>query len=401
MALRVRPRRSSDRLKDRCITAVDALEILDSRGWPTIEASVTLRGGVRASSSVPSGASTGAGEAAELRDADAARYGGRGVQRAVAAVRDEIAAVLAGRDAADQASIDAALRDLDGTPGCSRLGGNAMLAVSQACARAAARWRGVPLYASLGGDAAPTLPAPMVNIVNGGRHADSSLDVEEFMVVPRNAPTFAEALRQAAETFHGLGRLLRSRGCGVAVGDEGGYAPLLRSHEEAFELIVDAIDFAGFRPGADLAIAIDVAAGTFHEGGRYRMDRTDFHRKSSAEMAELYERWAGRYPIVAIEDPFADDDWEGFRALTAAIGERVQVVGDDLLATNAERIGIAAARQACNAAVIKPNQAGTVSDAVAAVRAARAAGWPASSRTDRARPATLSSPISRSRWTRR
>jgi len=357
------------------IAAVEATEILDSRGQPTVQATVMLANGQRATSSVPSGASTGANEAAELRDGDPARYGGRGVRKAIGNIEHVITPVLRGLDVTDQEGIDRALIELDATPDKSRLGANAMLAVSQACARAAARCRRLPLYACLGGAEATRLPVPMVNIVNGGKHADSSLDIQEFMVVPLGAPSFAEALRYAAETFHALHKLLRSRGYTVAVGDEGGFAPLLHSNEEACELILDAITLAGYRPGEDIALALDAAASSFHENGRYKLARLGYRDKSSTEMTALYRQWTTKYPIVSLEDPLAEDDWDGFRALTAALGEKVQIVGDDILVTNTRFIRRAIEEKTCNAALIKLNQIGTVTETVAAVEMCRRAGW--------------------------
>jgi len=359
------------------IAGIDAMEILDSRGCPTVQATVVLSDGVRASSSVPSGASTGANEAVELRDRDPGRYAGRGVLRAVAHVRDLIAPALRGCDATDQERIDSLLIALDATPDKSRLGANAMLAVSQACARAAARSCRMPLYAYLSGGQATRLPVPMANVVNGGKHADSGLDIQELMIVPLGAPSFAEALRYAAETFHALRQLLGSRGYTVAVGDEDGFAPLVRSNEEAFGLIVEAIGRTGFRPGADIALALDVAATSFHEGGRYKLWRTDYRHRTGGELAAMYRTWIEAYPIVSIEDPLAEDDWDGWRALTAALGGQVQIVGDDLLVTNTRFIRRAIEAKACNAALIRLNQIGTLTQAVQAIELCRHAGWEA------------------------
>lgn len=359
------------------IAAVDAMEILDSRGNPTVQATVILEGGVHANSSVPSGTSTGTNEALELRDGDPQRYGGRGVRRAVSNVQDIIGPALRGMDVTEQERIDRTLVELDATPDKSRLGSNAMLAVSQACARAAARGRQVPLYAYLSHGRATCLPVPMVNILNGGKHADSGLDIQEFMIVPLGAPTFAESLRYAAETFYALRRLLSSRGYSVAVGDEGGFAPLVDSHETALEIILDAIGNAGYRPGRDIALALDVAATSFYENGHYKPSRTDYRRRSGADLTALYQKWVAAYPIVSIEDPLAETDWDGFRTLTATLGDLVEIVGDDILVTNTQFIKRAIEEKTCNAALIKPNQIGTVTETVAAVEMCRHASWEA------------------------
>jgi enolase len=362
-------------MADTRITSLRAIEILDSRGIPTVQVTVTLADGTHGTSSVPSGASTGSNEVVELRDADPRRYRGKGVLRAVEQVHTEIAPALAGMDATRQADIDHRMRELDGTPRKARLGANAILGVSQACARAAARATGLPLYLYLGGEQAVRLPMPMVNILNGGKHADNGLDIQEFMIVPLGAGSLAEGLRFAVETFHALQCLLRSRGYTVAVGDEGGFAPLLESNEQAFEIILEAIEAAGFRPGQDIALAIDAAATTFHEHGRYRLSRTTYRNKTSAEMTQLYRHWITSYPIVSIEDGLAEDDWDGFSAMTAALGAQVRIVGDDLLVTDTRFIARAIEARACNAALIKLNQIGTVSEAIAAVERCRQAGW--------------------------
>lgn len=357
------------------IRSVEAMEILDSRGHPTVRVTVTLDSGIRAVASVPSGASTGTNEAVELRDGDPKRYGGKGVLKACAHVNDIIAPALIGRDAREQASIDRLMIELDGTPNKSRLGANAILGVSQAVARAAAQANGAPLYAYLGGADAARLPVPMLNVLNGGKHADSSLDFQEFMIVPVGAPSFAEALRYAAETFQVLKGLLTQRGLSTAVGDEGGFAPKLKSNDEACELIVAAIRAAGYEPGKDIAIALDPAASSFYEGGRYRLTRSGQGDKTSAEMTAFYKEWIGKYPIVSIEDGLAEDDWDGFRAQTAALGEQVQIVGDDILVTNTKFIARAIEENTCNAALIKLNQIGTVTETIAAIALCRRAGW--------------------------
>jgi enolase len=357
------------------IQSVQALEILDSRGTPTLRAIVHLDNGAIGTASVPSGASTGEHEATELRDGDQARYGGKGVRKAVAHVNGEIAAALDGCDASAQAAIDRTLIELDGTPNKSRLGANALLGVSQAVARAAAASAGLPLYAYLGGVGAVRLPVPMMNVLNGGMHADSSLDLQEFMIMPKGAPSFAEALRYGAETFQALKKILHERGYSTAVGDEGGFAPALKSNDEACDLIVEAIVRAGYRPGEDIAIALDAAASSFFKDGAYHLSRSGQGTKTGAEMTALYADWLRRYPIVSIEDGHAENDWEGFRAMTAELGGRIQIVGDDLIVTNPRFIARAITEQACNAALIKLNQIGTVSETVEAIQLCRKAGW--------------------------
>lgn len=357
------------------IDAVHALEILDSRGNPTLRVTVTLDDGSVASAAVPSGASTGEFEAVELRDGDPARYGGRGVLKAVDNVNVQLGTALRGLDAREQAMLDQRLIDLDGSPDKSRLGANAILGISMAVARAAALSLRMPLYAYLAGERAVCLPRPMMNVLNGGKHADSSLDFQEFMIVPQSATRFAEALRHATETFHALKQLLHARGASTAVGDEGGFAPQLGSNEEACELIVAAIEAAGYRPGEDIAIALDPAASSFHADGLYQLSRSGGGDLSSAEMVTLYGDWVGRYPIVSIEDGLGETDWAGFAAMTAALGERIQIVGDDILVTNPRFIRRGITERSCNAALIKLNQIGTVSETVAAIELCREAGW--------------------------
>jgi enolase len=358
------------------IAGVRAMEILDSRGQPTLSVTVTLDTGTQTTSSVPSGASTGSAEMVELRDGDARRFAGKGMLKAVGNVNEVLGPALVGLDVSCQAEIDERMVDLDGTPNRSRLGANAILGVSQACARAGAVASGLPLYAYLGGAEAVRLPMPMVNVINGGLHADSSLDIQEFMIVPHGATSFAEALRCATETFHALRGILHSRGYTVAVGDEGGFAPLLHSNEEACETILEAIVAAGYRPGVDVSLALDAAASAFCRDGMYQFSRTGYRRaKSSLEMTALYQQWARKYPIVSLEDGLAENDWEGFRGLTVALGKQMQIVGDDLLVTNTRFIARAIEEQACNAVLIKLNQIGTVTEAVAAVDMCRQAGW--------------------------
>lgn len=357
------------------IRRIHALEILDSRGTPTLRATVHLENGVVGTASVPSGASTGENEAVELRDADVRRYGGKGVKQAVANVNDVIAPRLTGCDPMQQAQLDRAIIDMDATANKSKLGANAILGVSQAVARAAAMACGLPLYAYLGGADARHLPVPMMNVINGGKHADSSLDFQEFMIVPRGAPNFREALRYGAETFQALKSLLHERGHSTAVGDEGGFAPQLKSNEEACELIVAAIERAHYRPGEDIAIALDPAASSFFENGKYRLTRSRQGDKSADEMTELYSSWIDRFPIISLEDGLAENDWQGFCRQTAALGGRIQIVGDDLLVTNPIYIERAIAEKSCNAALIKLNQIGTVTETINAIHLCRKAGW--------------------------
>lgn len=358
------------------IDSITALEILDSRGFPTVRVNVILDDGSVGTASIPSGASTGENEATELRDGDAARYGGKGVLQAVENVEDEIADALEGFDASEQAAIDQAMIELDGTENKSRLGANAILGVSQAVARAAAESSGLPLYAYLGGVGARHLPIPMMNVLNGGKHADSSLDFQEFMIYPQGAPSFTEALRYGAETFQALKKILHGKGYATSVGDEGGFAPQLKGgNEEACELIVAAIEKAGYKPGADIAICLDPAASSFFEDGKYRLTRSGQGEKTPAEMVALFEKWVQDYPIVSIEDGHAENDWDGFKAMTAAIGDRIQIVGDDLVVTNPKFIARAIKEKACNAALIKLNQIGTVTETIDAIHLCRQAGW--------------------------
>jgi len=356
------------------ISAVHAREVLDSRGNPTVEVEVRLAGGAWGRAIVPSGASTGAHEAVELRDGDKGRYGGKGVLRAVANVNDELGGAVAGRDALDQAGLDRVLIELDGTANKGRLGANALLGVSLAVAHAAATAEGQPLYRYLGGESAHILPVPLVNILNGGKHAVNSTDFQEFMIAPLGAPTFAEALRWAAETFHALGALLHERGFATTVGDEGGYAPSLETNEAAIGLVLEAIQRAGYRPGEQVAIALDPAATEVYSEGRYVLAR-EKRTLSSPDLISFWTDWVGRYPIISLEDGLAEDDWAGWTALTAALGDRIQVMGDDLLVTNTERLARAINEQACNAILIKLNQIGTLTETREAVEMARAAGW--------------------------
>jgi len=360
---------------ERKITSVRALEILDSRGNPTVRVQVTLEDGVRASASVPSGASTGENEALELRDGDKKRYGGKGVLKAVTNVNQAIASKLVGMDPARQAEIDRLMIELDGTPNKGKLGANAILGVSMAIARAAARSAGLPLYAYLGGPRAVRIPAPMMNILNGGKHADNSVDFQEFMVMPVGAPTFAEALRYGAETFQALKGILAKKGYTTSVGDEGGFAPNLKSNDEACEVILQAIGAAGYKPGKDVALALDPAASSFYEGSAYHLAKSGQGKKSSAEMTAFYRSWVEKYPIVSIEDGLAENDWEGFREHTAVLGSRVQIVGDDIYVTNTRFIARGIQEKTTNAVLIKLNQIGTVSETIEAIELCRKAGW--------------------------
>ena len=357
------------------IAAIQALEILDSRGNPTVRVRLGLDDGTVVTSSVPSGASTGEHEAVELRDGDKARYGGKGVRKAVANVVDKIAPALIGRDPARQGEIDAVMIALDGTPNKGALGANAILGVSMAVARAAAAAAKLPLYAYLGGVGATRLPVPMMNIVNGGKHAENSLDFQEFMVMPIGAPSFAEALRYGAETFHALAKLLKGKGYATSVGDEGGFAPNLGSNEEACELIVKAIEAAGYKPGKDIAIALDPAASSFYEDGAYNLAKSGQGKKTSAQMTALYKAWVEKYPIVSIEDGLAENDWDGFREHTAALGDKIQIVGDDIYVTNTQFIARGIKEKSTNAVLIKLNQIGSVTETIEAIEMCRKAGW--------------------------
>jgi enolase len=354
------------------IEAVGAREILDSRGNPTVEVEVALDDGTFARASVPSGASTGQFEAVEVRDGDAGRYGGKGVTRAVAVVLDEIGPQLAGFEASEQRLVDGRLIDLDGTPDKSRLGANAILGVSLAVARAAATSADLPLFRYLGGPHAHLLPVPMMNILNGGAHADSNVDIQEFMIAPVGASTFAEALRWGAETYHALKGVLKDKGLNTGLGDEGGFAPDLKANAEALDLIVEAIRLAGFSPGHDIALALDAAATEFHGDGGYRFEGGV---KTADEMTAYYEQLVTAYPIVSIEDPLAEEDWAGWGHLTAVLGARVQIVGDDLFVTNPERLRRGVSEGSANSLLVKVNQIGTLTETFAAVDLAHRNGF--------------------------
>ncbi len=354
------------------IEAVGAREILDSRGNPTVEVEVALDDGTLGRAAVPSGASTGRFEAVELRDGDAARYGGRGVQKAIAAVLDEIGPELVGYEASEQRLVDQQLIDADGTPDKSRFGANAVLGASLAVARAAAESVGLPLFRYLGGPGAHVLPVPMLNILNGGAHADSNVDVQEFMVAPIGAPTFAEALRWGAETYHALKSVLKAKGLSTGLGDEGGFAPNLGANREALDLIMTAVERAGLTIGTDIALALDVAATEFYADGQYRFEGAG---KGADQLTAYYEELVAAYPIVSIEDPLAEDDWAGWARLTAVLGARVQIVGDDLFVTNPERLRRGIDGQCANALLVKVNQIGTLSETLDAVTLAHRSGY--------------------------
>lgn len=356
------------------ITEVDAREILDSRGNPTIEVDVILDDGSWGRAAVPSGASTGAFEAVELRDGDQDRYLGKGVLKAVQNVREVIAPNVVGVDALEQVYLDQLLIELDGTPNKGALGANAILGVSLAAAKAAAEYVGLPFYRYIGGLAARVLPVPMMNILNGGKHADNNVDLQEFMVVPAGASSFAEALRMGAEVFHNLRKVLKEKGLNTAVGDEGGFAPDLESNEAALQAIVGAIERAGYVPGQDIFIALDPAATEFYKDGAYILAGEGV-TKTSSEMIDFYERWLDRYPIISIEDGLAEEDWEGWVAFTERLGNRLQIVGDDIFVTNPERLSRGISRGAANSILIKLNQIGTLTETLQTIDMARRAGW--------------------------
>ena len=351
-------------------------EVLDSRGNPTVEVEVFLEGGAMGSAIVPSGASTGAHEAVELRDGDAGRYRGMGVLTAVRNVHDTIRPELIGTDAVDQVTVDRLLIDLDGTSNKGRLGANALLGVSLAVAHAAAEGLGVPLYRYLGGASARVLPVPLVNILNGGKHAIDSTDFQEFMIAPLGAPTFREGLRWASETFHALGALLHERGFATTVGDEGGYAPSLESNEAAIAAVLEAIQRAGYEPGEQIAIALDPASTELYADGAYTLAR-EGRTLASAELIDFWADWLERYPIVSLEDGLAEDDWDSWAALTARLGGRIQVMGDDLLVTSTERLARAIRERSANSILVKLNQIGTLTETLEAVEMAQRAGWTA------------------------
>jgi len=357
------------------IEKVFAREILDSRGNPTVEAEVSLSGGYHGRAAVPSGASTGRHEALELRDGDIDRYGGKGVRRAVEHVNLQISKAIEGMDALDQSKVDRAILDFDGTPNESRLGANAILAVSLAVARAAANALGEPLFRYLGGPSANLLPVPMFNILNGGVHANwQGTDFQEYMIAPVGAPNFHEALRWGSETYHALKALLKATGRATGVGDEGGFAPALKTNAEAVDLILKAIEKAGYRPDWDIAIALDPASSGFYHDGLYQL-HTEGRRLTSAQMVDMYAEWLNRYPIAVLEDGLAEDDWTGWKLLNRTLGDKIELVGDDLFVTNVQRIERGIKENVANAVLIKPNQIGTLTETIAAIKLARKAGW--------------------------
>ena len=357
------------------IERIHAREILDSRGNPTVEVEVSLECGAFARAGVPSGASTGVHEALELRDGDKSRYGGKGVKKAVGHVNNEIAAALTGMDALDQGAVDRAMIELDGTPHKEKFGANALLGVSMAVARAAADACDLPLFRYLGGAAANRLPVPMFNILNGGAHANwQGTDLQEFMIAPVGAPSFTEALRWGSEVYHSLKKVLKDGGYSVGVGDEGGFAPVLKRNSDAMDLIVKAIEQAGYRPGDDVIIALDPASSGFYEDGLYHL-RTENRKVDAAEMVAMYADWAVKYPFLVLEDGLAEDDWEGWKLLNRELGGKLELVGDDLFVTNVERIQRGIDENAANAVLIKLNQIGTLTETVAAVRLAYGANW--------------------------
>jgi enolase len=357
------------------IIEVHAREILDSRGNPTVEAEVVLSSGAQGRAAVPSGASTGEHEAVELRDGDTKRYVGKGVVEAVRNVNEVLGPRLEGRAAADQIEIDAEMMDADGTPNKSKLGANAILSVSLAVARAAAQDCGLPLYRYLGGPMARVLPVPMMNILNGGAHASNNVDAQEFMIVPIGSDNFPDGLRIGVEIFHALKKVLSKKGLSTAVGDEGGFAPMLPSNEAALDVVMQAIQAAGYEPGREVAIALDVAASELFDGGEYVFKKGDGSRRSAEGMVDLYAGWVDRYPIVSIEDGLAEDDWAGWALLTERLGERVQLVGDDLFVTNVDRLGRGIEEGVGNAVLVKVNQIGTLTETLQCIELAKGSGF--------------------------
>jgi enolase len=362
----------STRIKD-----VNAREILDSRGNPTVEVDVTLEDGSFGRASVPSGASTGEHEAVELRDGDKSRYMGKGTLKAVKNVNGEIRKAVKGKDALKQGELDQFLIDLDGTPNKGRLGANAILGLSLAAAKASAVSKGMPLYKYIGGQKAKTLPVPMMNILNGGSHADNNVDLQEFMIMPIGASSFKEGLRWGAEVFHNLKKILHDKKLSTAVGDEGGFAPDLRSNEEAVDSIIAAIEKAGYKAGKDVSIALDPAASSFYENGKYILEAEPKKENSSDDMIEFYSRWVGKYPIISIEDGLAEDDWDGWKRMTEKMGKSIQLVGDDLFVTNVKRLRIGIEKRVANSILIKLNQIGTLTETLDAIDLARSHGYTA------------------------
>jgi len=359
------------------IRSVVAREILDSRGNPTVEVDVILENGIVGRAAIPSGASTGEREAVELRDGDRKRFGGKGVLRAVKNVEKTIAPAVVGMEPTDQFALDRRMIDLDGTPNKEKLGANAILGVSIAACKAAATLTGFPVYRYLGGPTAHLLPVPMMNVLNGGKHADNNVDLQEFMIVPLGPASFSEALRYGVETFHALKGVLRKKGYQTAVGDEGGFAPMLKSNLEAIEVILEGIAAAGFKPGKDVALALDPAASEFFEDGKYVFSKSDKSRKTSEAMVMFYADLVRQFPIVSLEDGLAEDDWNGWKVLQGELGDKIQIVGDDIFVTNTSLLSRGIEEKIANSVLIKLNQIGTVSETVKAVDMARAAGWTA------------------------
>ncbi len=359
------------------IKSVMAREILDSRGNPTVEVDLVLQDGSFGRASVPSGASTGEHEAVELRDGDKARYSGKGVQKAVSNVNGEIAMAVKGKDALMQGELDQIMIDLDGTPNKSRLGANAILGVSLAAAKASAASKSMPLYKYIGGSKAHILPVPMMNILNGGSHADNNVDLQEFMIMPIGAGSFREALRWGAEVFHSLKKILHDKKLSTSVGDEGGFAPNLKSNEEAVEAILAAIDKAGYKAGKDISLALDPASSSFFEDGKYILEAEPKVKNSSADMIKFYARWVSKYPIISIEDGLAEDDWSGWKGLTETLGSKIQLVGDDLFVTNVKRLRMGIEKKVANSILIKVNQIGTLSETLDTIDLAKKYGYTA------------------------
>ena len=356
------------------IQRVHAREVLDSRGFPTVEVEVTLKNGSMGRATVPSGASTGVHEAVELRDGGK-RFLGKGVARAVAHVNEKIAPRLRGKEARDQAAVDRVMLDLDGSPNKGKLGANAVLGASLAVAHAQARAQGLSLFRYLGGSAARTLPVPMLNVLNGGAHADNNVDVQEFMIVPYGMKSFADALRAASEIFHTLKKVLHDRALSTSVGDEGGFAPRVASNAEAIELLLEAISAAGYKPATQVALALDVASSEFYEDGAYVFKKSDRRKRSREEMVRLYEDWVRQYPILSIEDGFAEDDWEGWRMMTQALGQKIQLVGDDLFVTNKVRLQQGIDQGVANSILVKVNQIGSLSETLETMKLAKESGY--------------------------
>ncbi|MFH1478890.1 MAG: phosphopyruvate hydratase [Candidatus Omnitrophota bacterium] len=363
--------------KSTAIKNIIGREILDSRGNPTVEVDVVLESGVMGRAAVPSGASTGEHEAVELRDGDKSRYMGKGVLTAVANVNNDLNNALNGQDAADQSYIDKKMIELDGTENKSRLGANAILGVSMAVAKAVAAYKKIPLYEYLGGGKANILPVPMMNIMNGGQHADNNVDLQEFMIMPKGAKTFREALRMGAEVFHSLKKILKDKKLSTAVGDEGGFAPDLKSNEEAIEVILAAVDKAGYKAGRDIFIALDPASSSFLENGKYMLRAEPDPEKSAEDMVRFYENWVNKYPVCSIEDGLGEDDWGGWKILTDRIGGKIQIVGDDLFVTNTKRLSIGIEKKVANSILIKVNQIGTITETIEAIDLARKNGYTA------------------------